>query len=171
MRDIRELLSFSKSIFSSPSVGKVFLYFCKRGASTAWLLQSELEIPEATAYRALKKLRSIGVIRPSIKTSKMRHSKGGPRPVVWSVANASAEEISAATKLHFRTLNPKFRVAEDVAQTILDKFSESNFDGHLEITYREIVVQVRRWGTPFRAPDIADLTAEYLAENGVKIWR
>jgi hypothetical protein len=66
-------------------------------------------------------------------------------------------------------LSPKFRVAEEVAQTILDQYVEK--DAPMEITYREIMVKVRELKIPFRAPDIADLTAQYLNEKGLKIWR
>lgn len=165
----KRFLTFSEKIFSSSSVTEVFLYFCMKGSATAWILQSELNMPEATAYRALKKLRALKIVVPAIKISKIKKSKGGPRPVVWALSDASTEEISNALKLHFRTLSPKYKVAEQVAQTILDDFmNRRNIE---EISYREILIRVRKMHIPFRTPDIAYLASQYLHEMGMKVWR
>jgi hypothetical protein len=66
-------------------------------------------------------------------------------------------------------LSPKFLVAEKAAQTILDEYiTKRNVD---EISYREIIIQVKELRIPFRTPDIADLAATYLNEKGIKVWR
>lgn len=169
MVKIHKFLSFNEKIFSSSSVAETFLYFCLHGAATAWILQSELNMPEATAYRALKRLRALKIVLPAIKVSKIRNSKGGPRPIVWALTDASTEEISKALMLHFRTLSPKYRVAEEVAQTILDEYVNRR---HVEeISYREILIRIKEMHIPFRTPDIAYLASQYLHERGVKVWR
>lgn len=169
LKIIQKLLSLNEKIFSSSSTAEVFTYFCLHGAATAWILQSELKMPEATVYRTLKILRALELISPAVKISKIKHSKGGPRPIVWSLKGASGEEVYKAFKLHFKKLSPKFRIAEEVAQTILDKYlSEKKRN---EITFREIVIHIKELNVPFRTPDIADLTADYLLENGIKVWR
>ncbi len=169
LKNIQELLTFTEKVFSSPAVAEVFLYFCLHGASTAWVLQNELSLPEATAYRALKRLRSIGIVVPALKVSKVKSSKGGPRPTVWALEGSSNEEIAKVLRLHFQLLSPKFQVAETVAQTILDEYiTKRKVD---EISYREIVIQVKAQRVPFRTPDIADLAATYLNERGIKVWR
>lgn len=169
LKNIQELLTFTEKVFSSPAVAEVFLYFCLHGASTAWVLQNELTLPEATAYRALKRLRSMGIVVPALKVSKVKSSKGGPRPTVWAFEGASNEEIAKVLRRHFQLLSPKFQVAETVAQTILDEYiTKRNVD---EISYREIIIQVKELRIPFRTPDIADLAATYLNEKGIKVWR
>lgn len=169
LKNIQELMNFSEKIFSSSAVSEAFLYFCLHGASTAWVLQCELSMPEATVYRALKRLRAMGVVVPALKVSKVKRSKGGPRPTVWAIETATSEEISMALKHHYRMLSPKFRVAEEVAQTILDDFQENGEP--LEINYRDIMSQVKELKIPFKGPDIADLAAQYLHEKGIKVWR
>ena len=166
---IHGLLSFCESIFKAGAIGEAFLYFCLNGAATSWVLQNELGMPEATAYRALKRLRSLGVITPALKASKMKDSKGGPRPTVWALEGAPTDEVARALRLHYAMLSPKFRIAQDVAQTILEDYMTPR--QVTEITYREIVIQVKELRIPFRAPDIADLAAQYLGEQGVKVWR
>lgn len=166
---IQKLLLLNEKIFSASSTAEVFVYFCLHGAATAWILQTELKIPEATVYRTLKILRSLDLISPAVKISKIKYSKGGPRPIVWALKGASSDEISKAFKLHFKKLSPKFRIAEEVAQTILDKYLVEKKKN--EITFREIVIHIRELNVPFRTPDIADLTADYLLENGIKVWR
>ena len=64
LKNIQELLSFSEKIFSSSAVAETFLYFCLHGAATVWVLQNELNIPEATTYRAVKRLRSMSPLTP-----------------------------------------------------------------------------------------------------------
>ena len=89
-------------------------------------------------------------------------------PRVWGlVGSCSDEEVARAVTLHYRTLSPKYRAAEKVAQTILDEFK----DRPMEVNYRDIVLRVKEMKIPFRAPDISDLTAQYLHEKGVKVWR
>jgi len=169
LKNIQELLSFGEKIFSSQSVAEAFLYFCLHGAATGWILQTELSMPEATVYRVLKRLRALNIIKPAIKMLKVKNSKGGPRPTVWTIDGTSTDEISQAINLHFRTLSPKYRVAENVAQTILDEYM--NKRRVQEITYKEIIVHIKEMMIPFKTPDIAELAADYLLESGMKVWR
>ena len=90
------ILSKLRSIFASKAISEAFTYFCLHGAATAWNLRNELDMPEATAYRALKQLRSLGFIVPALKVSKVRQSKGGPRPTVWALEGASQEDVARA---------------------------------------------------------------------------
>ena len=53
-------------------------------------------MPEATAYRSLKQLRFLGFVVPALKVSKVKRSKGGPRPTVWALEGASQEEVTRA---------------------------------------------------------------------------
>ncbi len=100
LSEIPRLLSFIEGIFRSPAIAEVFLYFCLHGAATAWVLQNEMNIPEASVYRALKRLRSLGIVVPAIKVSKHRNSKGGPRATVWALGGSSSDEIAGAIRLH-----------------------------------------------------------------------
>jgi len=124
---------------------------------------------EATTYRALKQLRSLGVVVPALKVSKIRHSKGGPRPTVWALEGASPDEVAQALRLHYRMLSPKYRIAETIAQTILDEYRKKGKPR--EVKYTEIMIHVKELKIPFTGPDIADLAAQYLHENGIKVWR
>ncbi|MCK4438242.1 hypothetical protein KAV47_04125, partial [Candidatus Bathyarchaeota archaeon] len=148
-------------------MAEAFLYFCLHGSATAWVLQNELNIPEASVYRALKRLRSLGIVVPAVKVSRRRNSKGGPRPTVWALESSSTDEVARALRLHYQMLSPKFRIAEEVAQTILDEYiTKRNVS---EVTYREIIIQVKELKMPFRAPDIAELASDYLKEKGIKV--
>lgn len=102
----RTILSKLRSIFASEAISEVFTYFCHHGAATAWTLRNELEMSEATAYRALKQLRSLGFIVPAIKVSKLKRSKGGPRPTVWALEGASPDEVAEALMLHYQMFPP-----------------------------------------------------------------
>jgi len=167
LKTIQELTDFTKLAFSSENSTQVLLYLVHHGAATSWTLQCDLHIPESTVYRILKRLRSRGLVEPAIKV-KVKDRKGGPAPVVWATELTQSREIAAAVQRHYRLLSPKYRVAEKIAQSILDEFREGQ---PREIKYPEIMVHVRRLRIPMLDPDIADLAAKYLHENGVKVWR
>lgn len=164
----RTIISKIESIFVSDSTAEVFAYLCIRGAATAWVIQCQLDMPEPTTYRALKHLRSLGIITPALKVSKIKSSKGGPRPIVWAIMGTSPEEVAEALRLHFWALNPKYKIAEEIAQTILDQYTKRGRD---EITFRDLLEQIKEMRIPLKALDIADLTAQYLVEKGIKVWR
>jgi DNA-binding PadR family transcriptional regulator len=141
LKDAHELLSLSEGIFSNRTTSETFAYFCINRAATAWILQNELGIPESTIYRALKQLRALKIIVPALKAQKSRREKGGPRPVVWSLEDAGQEYVARALRQHIKLLSPKFRVAQEIAQTILDEYIVPREVD--EISYREIVIKVK----------------------------
>ncbi len=100
-----EWFSFLINVSSSKSTLKIFLYFCRHGASTAWILQNELDIPEATVYRALTKLKSLCIVVPAIKVSRRRNVRGGPRSTVWALENSSTDETVDALRLHHQMVS------------------------------------------------------------------
>lgn len=167
----REILSACGSIFSSNWMAQAFLYLCRHGATTAWLLQVMLGMPETTSHRILKRFNALGVVEPIIKLPKRLRKRSGPIPTAWGlVGHCSDEEVANAINLHYRTLSPKYRLAREVAQTILtDYLNRRNVE---EISYREIVVYIKEnRRIPFFIPDIAELAAQYLHEQGIRVWR
>jgi len=165
----RQILSACERIFKSEAVGQAFLYLCRHGAATGWLLQVQLGQPEATAHRVIRDLKALGIVEPILKVPQRRMKRSGPMPKVWGlVGSCSDEEVARALTLHYRSLSPKYRAAEKVAQTILDEFKDGR---PREVNYRDIMARVREMRIPFKGGDIADLTASYLNEKGIKVWR
>jgi aspartyl-tRNA synthetase len=70
-------------------------------------------------------------------------------------------EIAVALKHHYRTLSPKYRVAEEVAQTILDQFVKK---GREEITYRDLLDQIKEMARRLDA-SMGDLLLIVAGEN------
>lgn len=166
---LRKLLSLCDSIFSSKAVGEAFFYFLKHGAATSWILQVRLDMPEATVHRVLKRLRRLGVVTPVLRIPKIKKTrKGGPRPKIWGLLGCTDEQVASCIVLHTRCLSPKYRVAEKVAQDILDNYLSK---WQKEITYREIFDYIKKAKTHFMVSDVADLAAQYIQEKGVKVWR
>jgi len=165
----RKILAACGRIFRSEQMGQTFLYLCRHGAATAWLLQVQLGFSETGAHRVLKKLKALGIVEPILKVPQRRMRCSGPMPTIWGlVGHCSDEEVARAMTLHYRTLSPKYRAAEKVAQTILDEFKQ---DQPMEVKYMNIMHRVRAMKIPYSGPDVADLAAQYLHEKGIKVWR
>jgi len=165
----RKILSACGRIFRSDSIAQAFLYLCRHGAATGWLLQVELGVPEATAHRVIRNLKALGIIEPILKVPQRRMKRSGPMPTIWGlVGHCSDEEVARAVTLHYRTLSPKYRAAEKVAQTILNEFTGER---PMEVNYRDIMQRVKTMKIPYSGVDIADLIAQYLHEKGIKVWR
>ncbi len=167
---VQELVAFLESIMKSPVTSDVFFYFLEHGAATAWLLQVDLTQPEASVYRALKNLRKMDILVNAIKISKHKDSRGGPRPIVWALQGAHATDVAAAIRKHYRSLSPKYRVAEELVQTVIKDHLERNthVDG---ITHRTILGIIKGQAEPYHTRDIADLAATILHGQGIKVWR
>ena len=179
--DPPELLSIDENVWED--IGRalgikplrdIAFYFIDYGAATIMTLIHRLKIPEATVYRYIKELRSLGFIRPAIKVKKTRFKRGGskrggPRPTIWQVPDATMDQIHVANALHRKLSSPKYAVAEEFAQMLLAEYLEPR--GEKEITYRELLIQAREHNVSYRAVDIALLAAEYLSDFGIKVWR
>ena len=169
-QDAQRLLSFLESIFCSKSTGQVFMYLLGRGAATSWLLQVDLELPEATTYRVLKRLRSLKIINETWRIPNNKDVRGGPRPKVWALLGASTEEVARAARDHQRALTPHYRVAEKFVQYLLEEVisrSRGNDITHMKIMQEailklEVPTQTRR--------SISQLAVSILTEQGIKVW-
>ena len=148
---------------------RAVFYFLDYGAATSLILQNRLKLDDSKVHRHLKKLRTLGIIEPAIRIPKGRGSKGGPRATVYKVPDSTIDQVHAAVNLHRRLLSPKYRVAEEMAQLLMDEYLEPR--EMREISYREILTFIKRKHVTFVVPDIAHLAAQYLHERGVKVWR
>lgn len=167
---VRELVAFLENIMRSAATSEVFFYLLEHGAATAWLLQVELQMPEATAYRALKKLRVMDIVVDAITIRHQTGARGGPRPTVWALQGTSPEVVAAAIRKHQRALSPKYRVAEKFVQDILEPHLNRDPSGR-GITFNQIIRYSRGQTAPYRNRDIADLAATILTMKGIKVWR
>jgi len=100
----RGVLSKLRSLFSGEHRSRVFVYLCLNGAATAWEIQCELKMAEATTYRALKELKAIGLVVPALRAARNKRVKGGPRPIVWALEGASPREVADGLKRHYQML-------------------------------------------------------------------
>ena len=98
--EIRRTQVFLERIFSSKATGTVFLYFLRHMASTSLLLRVNLRMPEATVYRALKRLSDMKVVTSERRINHKRYGKGGPRPRVWAVPDATWNDMARAVEEH-----------------------------------------------------------------------
>jgi hypothetical protein len=163
--DYPNSLKIVSRILNSKAFQKILLYLLDHGAATDFILQYHTRLPRSTVKWARRELCVLRLIQPAI-IARYPITRG-PRTTVWMVEGALPGQIRDAVLLHQRLQSPKYRVALEVAQSLLDGYLK----GKQEVTYREIVVQVKQLRLPFNTPDIAELTAQYLHEQGIRIWR
>lgn len=166
--ELQKISSFLGDIMSSPATGEVFFYLLHNNAATSWVLQVHLDMPEATVYRTIKRLRALGVVEPGIKVSKSK-TRGGPRPIVWVTPLATSEDAAKAYQLHLRALSPKYRVAEKVVQDYIDEYLSPRF--LKEVNRRDVVQRVRDLKLPYTVVDIAEIACELLIAKGIVVYR
>lgn len=167
-RHVGKILSILESVFSSPATGKALSYFCQHGAATAWILQVHLDMPQGTAYRALKKLRALGLIEEHIILSHKRGSSGGPRTRMYALKGADAMEVAKAIRTHNRALSPKYRHAEKLIQSPL---IVSRMDLLNEVKRTDLLAVAREQLKPSMIVDTVYIAMELLREQGVKVLR
>lgn len=157
-------------ILGNVDLRNILYYFLDYGAATSLILQQRLKLSASKVYYRIKKLKNLGLIELAIRMPSERHSKGGPRATVYKVPDAGVDQVNDAIKLHRKLQSPKYRVAEELAQVILEEYIEPK--GLKEITKKEILVFVKERHVLFVAGDIAELMARYLQhQRGIKVWR
>jgi len=164
-----KLVRVFNTIFSSKKTSVVFLYLLEHGACTSYTLQVHLDISKDRTYVCLKKLSKLGLVFPVRKIPKHRNKRGGPRPHVWALVGATRDDIARAIRIHYRSQSPKYRVAEEIANSfITDYLSKRGID---EIGYTEVFNYIKEKDIPFLPVDIAQIASDYLREQGIKVWR
>lgn len=157
-------------ILGREDLRKILYYFLDYGAATSLILQQRLKLDDSKVYRYIGKLKNLDIIEPAVRMPSERRSRGGPRAIVYKVPDADIVQVNDAIKLHRKLLSPKYRVAEELAQILLDEYIEPR--GLKEITKREILVWVKERKVLFVAGDIAELMARYLQhQRGIRVWR
>lgn len=168
--EAQKLLSLLESIFRSPTTASIFMYLLDRGAATPWLIQVNLEIPEASVYRGLKRLRSMELVTPEMRIRKTRSSKGGPRPTVWALLTADKDDVAEAIRDHNRALSPNYRVAEKIVQALLPEIQIPE-----GITFKMLFFKagnkLDKSMSNQRIRDISEISAIILREKGIKVWQ
>ena len=153
------------NILSSDVCRKVLEYLLTNGAASALVLKHHTGLSSSSIYWALDRLSSLGLLRKGVRI----RAPNKKRVTIHILADCDMTLVQDAALLHVRTLSPKYRVAERAAQLILEEYLSPR--QVKEITYKEIVLRVKSLKLPFSTPDIADLAAQYLHEQGVRVWR
>jgi len=164
-----KLLRIFQTIFSKPNLGKVFVYLLENGACTAWLLQVHLDIQKATTYNCLNNLKKLGLAEPIKQIRKNINSKGGPRPTVWALIDAHNDDIARAIQLHYRAQSPKYRIAEEFANSFITDYLDPR--GLNEIGYSELFLLIKEKNYPYTPRDLATIASNCLRDKGIKVWR
>ncbi len=168
----RELLSYSENdldqvgkILSIRDLRRMAWYFLDYGAATATILQNRLQISQPATYRYMKDLKVFNFISLAIKARKARGKRGGPRPEVWMVPDATTADINDAQRLHRRLMSPKYLYAERMAQLMIDDYMVvKDMTDVYRVKYIDFLRD--RKVKPSTIPDIVAISISYFKEQG-----
>ena len=102
---LKPIITTLDQIASTPSLERVTLFLAHRKAATAYTLHKELDMPEATVYRCLKKLKSLGLIHSKKMIPPRRH--GGRWAYIYHTPTASPQDLTKAMMLHANLLKSR----------------------------------------------------------------
>ena len=102
---LKSIISTLDQIASTPSLERVALYLAQHKAATAYTLHKELDMPEATVYRCLKKLMSLNLIHSKKMIPPGRH--GGRWAYVYHTPTASPRDLTKAMQLHIKLVKSR----------------------------------------------------------------
>ena len=83
-------------ILSTKDLRRMAWYFLDYGAATAAILKNRLELSHAASYRHLNDLKALNFLVPAIRIRSPKGKKGGPRPDIWMVPDATIDMINEA---------------------------------------------------------------------------
>lgn len=153
---VRDLIQRFCYIFSQESLLSVYLRLVEVKAASALEIQTLLDMPKQTVYRALNLLTSKGLIvkaRP-IKT-------GDHRPyTIYALYGYTADDIRDAYTRDQRIRTPGYRVMERASQLLMDDYTSADHQSETEIHIylAEINAVVKRENNGFRWRDLTEGT-------------
>ena len=170
----RELFSYSENdldqvgkILSNRGLRRVAWYFLDYGAATATILQNRLGMSQPTTYRFMTNLKAFNFISLAVRVRKARGKKGGPRPEVWMVPDATTDDINDAQRLHRNLMSPKYLYAESMAQLMLDEYIlVKEITEISRVKYIEFLRDKKV--KPAVIPDIVMISIPYFKEQGIR---
>jgi len=146
---------------------EILLYLLENGAITSIIAWRRLNITPRSAWRSLEELRDIEIIEVALR-NKIPRVRGVPANV-YRLPDATVEQVRNAVQLHNKLFtSKKFRLADNLAQTILEEFKEEEIK---EVYYKSLFQQVKALCVGYNTSDITDMVATILHERGVRIWR
>lgn len=152
---------------SVPNNWLVFNYLLESGAVTSLIIRRRLGIPRRSAFHSLESLRNVGLIELATR-AKVPMIVGKPANV-YMLPTANVDDVRKAVKIHNLLFgSKKYRIADDLAQTILEEYNEKNIK---EIYYRDIFQKVKKLKIPFNTNDISQMVHTILIENDLKVWK
>ena len=145
---------------------RILSYLFENGAITSVIARRRLSIPRRSAFRSLSELEEIGLVELATR-AKVPHREGKPGNV-YRLIGAEIEAVRKAVRLHNLLIGSrKYRIADDLAQTILEEFNEK---GLKEISYKDIRIRVKALKIPFSTYDISQMVYAILVDNDLKVW-
>ena len=168
LKKIDELFSFFERVAKSKNRSAIMKYLLQNTAASPTCIRDDLNIPECSIYRELKKLDKWGYIETPIPTSYNWKRKGYATGIVALPIYKPEDLIEARTREVERT-KPQAKMVQKAYQLILEEFT----DKPDLATRNNIIKHVKPQFPGFQTNDIifwADKAIEKASQE-ITIWR
>lgn len=163
--EVTEYIRQVLGTISNPPTWKVLEYLLERGAISSVIARRRLLIPRRSAFRSLEDLVNLGLIELAYQ-SKVPSLKGHPGNI-YRLVGAPVEAVRDAATLHNLLISSKkYRIADDLAQTILEEFKQEE---KKEINESDVVNRIKQLKIPYSVPDVSQAVCRILRDNGLRI--
>jgi predicted transcriptional regulator len=162
---LRDFFSLAEKICSSPIRREIFIYLMMNRAASALVLHHSLGIPLPSVYREMNRLVELGLVE---RIPPRREGKGRPF-AVYVAFGFTADDVVETLERTRSIRTPAYSVVSRVKQLILE--DHIHVRGCAEVRWREVLEVTRAHCRGFFHPDIAEIVARELIQEGVKVWR
>jgi len=166
---VKDFFSWCESISTSTIRKKIFYYFLEKKVGTVPVIVDSLELPEPSIYREVNNLYRIQVLEPIVNSRLFKRRKGRP-PTVYGLKGLwRPDDLIKAVETHNQTKSKSFVLISGLGQSIMEDYLSPRFLD--EINMNEIVYLCHAECKGYYTFDIANGVADFLSNQGVKVWR
>jgi len=160
---LKEILAKFAPIMKSNVRRDVYFWFLDNQGGIPNMLFADLEANEGHIYKEINWLRKNNFIEASGPVRVFK--KSGPKPILYTLPDTPKETIPKMIIKVQQSYTKIYKVSRDLAQRIFDELKDE------EIQFSKITDLAKKNSQGFYFLDVANIAAEELHNQGIKVWR
>jgi len=163
----KTLLSWAESIVTSEIRKEIVFYLLENPASTTRVLLENINFPESSLHRELKKLVQLEIVEPIVKARYVKSIPGRSPGIYGLKGHWRPDDIANAVEKYRQLKAPNYALIKTVSQSIMEDFLSPRMQ--TEIKFMEINQFCKETCKGYYSLDISKKVANYLTNKGVAI--